>query len=246
MTKKGESMGRAYEVRKASIQKTGAAKAKLYSNYAKEIYLAAKKGIPEVDSNVLLKRIVDKAKKEQVPGDIIHRAIEKAKGAGGEDYETVIYEGFGPGASTLIIKTLTDNVNRTVGFVRAAFNKVHKSLGVTNSVSYNYDYLAIISIKSNEEENVFNALLESGIELIDFENEDGELVITVKPSDHNKVKDCLEQLIPNVTYELDEEGMYPKDKVKLEGEDLETFQKLYKMLDEIEDVTEIYHNVEEN
>ena len=132
-------MGRAYEVRKASIQKTGAAKAKLYSTYAKEIYLAAKKGIPDVDSNVLLKRIVDKAKKEQVPNDIIHRAIEKAKGAGGEDYETVIYEGFGPGASTLIIKTLTDNVNRTVGFVRAAFNKVHKSLGVTNSVSYNYD-----------------------------------------------------------------------------------------------------------
>jgi YebC/PmpR family DNA-binding regulatory protein len=244
MTKKGENMGRAYEVRKASIQKTGAAKAKLYSNYAKEIYLAAKKGVPEIESNVLLKRIVDKAKKEQVPGDIIHRAIEKAKGAGGEDYETVVYEGFGPGASTLIIKTLTDNVNRTVGFVRAAFNKVHKSLGVTNSVSYNYDYLAIVSFKSNEEETVFNALLEAGIELIDFENEDGELIITVEPSDHNKVKDCIEKLIPNVSYELDEEGMYPKDKVTLEGEDLETFQKLYKMLDEIEDVTEIYHNVE--
>ena len=237
-------MGRAYEVRKASIQKTGAAKAKLYSNYAKEIYLAAKKGIPEIESNVLLKRIVDKAKKEQVPGDIIHRAIEKAKGSGGEDYETVVYEGFGPGASTLIIKTLTDNVNRTVGFVRAAFNKVHKSLGVSNSVSYNYDYLAIISIKSEQEEVVFDALLTEGIELIDFENDNGELVITVKPSDHNKVKDCLEKLIPNVTYELDEEGMYPKDKVTLEGEDLETFQKLYKMLDEIEDVTEIYHNVE--
>lgn len=246
MTKKGENMGRAYEVRKASIQKTGAAKAKLYSNYAKEIYLAAKKGVPEIESNVLLKRIVDKAKKEQVPGDIIHRAIEKAKGAGGEDYETIVYEGFGPGASTLIIKTLTDNVNRTVGFVRAAFNKVHKSLGVTNSVSYNYDYLAIVSIKSEEEEKVFNALLEEGIELVDFENEDGELVITVSPSDHNKVKDCLEKIIPDVTYELDEEGMYPKDKVTLEGEDLETFQKLYKMLDEIEDVTEIYHNVELN
>lgn len=237
-------MGRAYEVRKASIQKTGAAKAKLYSNYAKEIYLAAKKGIPEIESNVLLKRIVDKAKKDQVPGDIIHRAIEKAKGAGGEDYETVVYEGFGPGASTLIIKTLTDNVNRTVGFVRAAFNKVHKSLGVTNSVSYNYDYLAIVSFKSDKEEEVFNALLEDGIELVDFEQENEELVITVKPSDHNKVKDCLEKLIPDVTYELDEEGMYPKDKVTLVGEDLETFQKLYKMLDEIEDVTEIYHNVE--
>ena len=131
--------GRAYEVRKASIQKNGAVKAKLYSNYAKEIYLAAKKGTPEIESNVALKRMVDKAKKEQVPSDIIKRAIDKAKGAGGEDYEVVTYEGFGPGASTLIIRTLTDNVNRTVGMVRAAFNKVHKSLGVNNSVSYNYD-----------------------------------------------------------------------------------------------------------
>lgn len=239
-----QRFGRAYEVRKASIQKTGAAKAKLYSTYAKEIYLAAKKGIPEIESNVLLKRIVEKAKKDQVPGDIIHRAIEKAKGAGGEDYETVVYEGFGPGASTLIIKTLTDNVNRTVGFVRAAFNKVHKSLGVTNSVSYNYDYLAIVSVKTDKEEEIFNGLVEANIDLVDFEREEDEVVITVKPTDHNKVKDVLESLIPEVIYELDEEGMYAKDKIILEGEDLETFQKLYKMLDEIEDVTEIYHNVE--
>lgn len=236
-------MGRAYEVRKASIQKTGAAKAKLYSNYAKEIYLAAKKGTPDIEANVSLKRLVEKAKKEQVPGDIIHRAIEKAKGAGGEDYEVVTYEGFGPGASTLIIRTLTDNVNRTVGMVRAAFNKVHKSLGVSNSVSYNYDYLAIISVKSNLEEEIFNALLLNDIEPVDYEKENEEIVITVNPSNHNKVKDVLEKLITNVEYELDEEGMYAKDKVTLENEDLETFQKLYKMLDEIDDVTDIYHNV---
>lgn len=236
-------MGRAYEVRKASIQKTGAAKAKLYSNYAKEIYLAAKKGTPEIESNILLKRLVDKAKKEQVPSDIINRAIDKAKGAGGEDYEVVIYEGFGPGASTLIIRTLTDNVNRTVGMVRAAFNKIHKSLGVTNSVSYNYDYLAIISVKDMDEETVFNALLENGIEPIDFENENGEIVITVRPTDHNKVKDVLESINKDVHYELDEEGMYAKDKVTLEGEDLELFNRLLSMLEEIDDVSDIYHNV---
>ncbi len=236
-------MGRAYEVRKASIQKTGAAKAKLYTNYAKEIYLVAKKGTPDLDSNVSLKRLVEKAKKEQVPSDIINRAIDKAKGTGGEDYEVIYYEGFGPGASTLIIRTLTDNVNRTVGMVRAAFNKVHKSLGVTNSVSYNYDYLAIISIKTNKDEELFNALLESGIEPIDFEVEDGEVVISLKPADHNKAKDVIESVIPSATYEIDEEGMYAKDKITLDGEDLETFQKLYKMLDEIDDVTDIYHNV---
>ena len=237
-------MGRAYEVRKASIQKSGAAKAKLYTNYAKEIYLVAKKGTPDLDSNVSLKRLVEKAKKEQVPSDIINRAIDKAKGTGGEDYEVIYYEGFGPGASTLIIRTLTDNVNRTVGMVRAAFNKVHKSLGVTNSVSYNYDYLAIISIKTNKDEKLFNALLESGIEPIDFEVEDGEVVISLKPADHNKAKDVIESVIPSATYEIDEEGMYAKDKITLDGEDLETFQKLYKMLDEIDDVTDIYHNVD--
>ena len=236
-------MGRAYEVRKASIQKTGAAKAKLYSNYAKEIYLAAKKGTPEIESNVLLKRLVDKAKKEQVPSDIINRAIDKAKGAGGEEYEVVTYEGFGPGASTLIIRTLTDNVNRTVGNVRAAFNKVNKSLGVTNSVSYNYDYLAIVSVKDMNEEEVFNALLENGIEPVEFENEDGEIIITVKPTDHNKVKDVLESIHPDVHYELDEEGMYAKDKVTLEGEDLELFERLLSLLEDIDDVSDIYHNV---
>ena len=236
-------MGRAYEVRKASIQKTGAMKAKLYSTYAKEIYLAAKKGVPELESNVFLKRIVDKARKEQVPSDIINRAIEKAKGVGGEDYHEVIYEGFGPGASTLIIKTLTDNVNRTVGMIRAAFNKVNKSLGVNNSVSYNYDYLAIISFKTNKEEEIFEKLLDNGIEPLEFEKEDDELVISLEPNNVNKAKDVIESIIPNIEYDLDEVGMYPKNKVELNNEDLEQFDKLYNMLDEIEDVTEIYHNV---
>ena len=236
-------MGRAYEVRKASIQKTGAIKAKTYSTFAKEIYLAAKKGVPEIESNIFLKRIVEKAKKAQVPSDIINRAIEKAKGVGGEDYHEVIYEGFGPGASTLIIKTLTDNVNRTVGNVRAAFNKVHKSLGVTNSVSYNYDYLAMISFKTEKEEEIFESLLEAGIEPIEFENIEGELTISVHPNDINKTKDIIEKIEPNVEYELDEVGMFDKDEVELNSEDLEVFDKLYKMLDEIEDVTDIYHNV---
>ncbi len=236
-------MGRAYEVRKASIQKTGAAKAKLYSTYAKEIYLAAKKGTPELESNITLKRVVEKAKKEQVPSDIINRAIDKAKGAGGEDYSEVIYEGFGPGASTFIIKTLTDNVNRTVSFVRTAFNKVNKSLGVTNSVSYNYDYLAIISFESDKEEELFEAILNEGIELIDFENESGTITISCNPSDIHKVKDVVEKIIPNIDYKYDEIGMYPKEYITLEGEDKETFDKLYNMLDEIDDVTAIYTNV---
>ena len=236
-------MGREYEVRKASIQKTGAIKAKLYSTFAKEIYLAAKKGVPEIESNINLKRLVEKAKKQQVPSDIINRAIDKAKGAGADDYTKVVYEGFGPGASTLIIDCLTDNVNRTVGFVRAAFNKVHKSLGVSNSVSYNYDYLGVTSIKSDKEEEIFEELVNAGIDLVDFENEDGLITISVHPTDHNKVKDVLEKIIPDVDYEIDEVGMFAKEMITLEGEDLETFEKLLTMLEDIEDVSNIYHNV---
>ena len=236
-------MGRDYEVRKASIQKNGMAKAKIYSTFAKEIYLAAKKGVPEIDANVSLKRIVEKAKKQQVPNDIIARAIEKAKGIGGEDYAEITYEGFGPGASTLIIKTLTDNVNRTVGEVRASFNKVHKSLGVTNSVSYNYDYLGIISFKSNLGEELFEKVLEAGIEPIEFEIEDEVVTISVQPTDHDKTKDVIENNIDNIEYDFDEIGMFPKEEIVLNDEDLEIFTKLYKMLENIEDVTMIYHNV---
>jgi YebC/PmpR family DNA-binding regulatory protein len=227
----------------ASKAKTGAAKAKMYSSYAKEIYQVAKNGGYDPSGNLELRRLIEKAKKDQVTSDVINRAIEKAKGSTGEDYETIIYEGFGPGSSTLIIKTLTDNVNRTVAEVRAAFNKVHKSLGVTNSVSYNYDYLTIISFKCDNEEEIFNALIENGVEFIDFETEDGMLTISVNPNLQHKLKDTIESLIPNVSYEYDETGYYPKDKVVLNDEDLEQFQKLMNILDDVEDVTNIYHNV---
>lgn len=236
-------MGRAYEVRKASIQATGAAKGKIYTTFAKEIYLAAKKGDPDPESNSALKRLIEKAKKQQVPSDIINRAIEKAKGVGGDDYQSITYEGFGPGQSTLIIKTLTDNVNRTVGEVRAAFNKVHKSLGVTNSVSYNYDYLGVISFKSDMDEEIFDRIINEGIEPVEFDNNNGVLTISVEPTNHDKLKDIVEDIIPNVDYIYDEVGMYPKEEIELNPEDLEVFKKLYNILDNIEDVSTIYHNV---
>ena len=236
-------MGRAYEVRKASIQKTGAAKGKIYTTLAKEIYLAAKKGSPNPEANITLKRLIDKGKKNQVPSDIITRALDKAKGVGQDEYHEVVYEGFGPGASTLIIKCLTDNVNRTVGMVRAAFNKVNKSLGVTNSVSYNYEHLGVISFKYDDEEKVLDLLLNAGIEVIDIESEDGYITISLNPSDMNTAKDELERDIANIDYEIDEVGMYAKDKITLEGEEKEIFDRLYNMLEDIEDVSQIYTNV---
>ena len=238
-------MGRAYAVREAKIKKTGAAKGKLYTNFAKEIYLVAKNGVPEIEANSALKHLIEKAKKMQVPADIINRALDKAKGAGKDEYEQIIYEGFGPGSSTFMIKTLTDNVNRTVGEVRAAFNKVHKSLGVTNSVSYNYDNLTILSFKSDKEEEILMALLDAGVEPVECENdENGMLNISVNYVDNVKTRDIIESIVPNVSYDVDESGWYAKDLVRLDGEDLELFNRLYNLLDEIDDVTDIYHNVE--
>ena len=201
----------------ASKAKTGAQKAKIYSSYAKEIYQVAKNGGFDPSGNLNLRRLIEKAKKEQVPSDVINRAIEKAKGAGGEDYQTILYEGFGPGASTLIIKTMTDNVNRTVGEVRAAFNKVHKSLGVTNSVSYNYDNLTLVSFKCENEEEILNHLLEQEINIIDFEMEEGILTISVNPNEQHKLKDALEkgnvEEIKKKTEELQEVSMRLATKV---------------------------------
>ena len=237
-------MGRAYAVREAKIKKTGAAKGKLYTNFAKEIYLVAKRGVPDIEANSALKHLVEKAKKMQVPADIMNRALDKAKRAGKDEYEEIIYEGFGPGASTFMIKTLTDNVNRTVGEVRAAFNKLNKSLGVSNSVSYNYDNLCVLSFKSDKEEELLMALLDAGIEPVEFENEDGFINVEVKYIDNIKTREVIETIEPSVDYELDESGWYAKDLVTLEGEDLDLFNRLYGLLDDIEDVTDVYHNVD--
>ncbi|MDD3187030.1 MAG: YebC/PmpR family DNA-binding transcriptional regulator [Bacilli bacterium] len=236
-------MGRAYEVRKASIQKTGAIKAKLYSMYAKEIYLAAKNGGVEIDSNISLKRIVDKAKKDQVPSDIIKRAIDKVSNGVDESYESVRYELFGPGGSTLIVDCLTDNVNRSVSNIRAALNKTNSKLGVSGSVGYMYDNLSIVGFKYSNEEEVLEALIEEGIEIIDIELDDDNVIIYGSPTDLYAIKETIYKKFNITNFEIEEISMLPKDKINLDGENLEDFTKLLSMLDDIEDVSQVYHNV---
>ena len=235
-------MGRAYEVRKAAIQKNGAAKAKLYSNFAKEIYIAAKAGGTNIDSNDKLKSLVEKAKKSQVPSDIINRAIEKVNSGVDESYQSLRYEGFGPGASTVIVDCLTDNVNRTVGLVRPAFTKCNGKLGVTNSVSHFYENLAIFSIKNKTEEEVFEILMDAEVNVKDIETDNDEVIITSDAKEYNNIRKAL--VSNNLEIDIDEVSMVSIDKVTLEGEDLELFNKLLNMLDEIEDVQNVYHNVE--
>ena len=236
-------MGRAYEVRKASIQKTGAAKAKLYSMYAREIYQAAKNGGVELESNLTLKRLVEKAKDEKVPSDIIKRAIDKVNSGVDESYESTRYELFGPGGSTLIVDCLTDNVNRSVSSIRAALNKTNSKMGVSGSVSYMYDNLCIVSFKGLTEEETIDLMIESDIEIDDIEKDEDNIVIYGNPTSLYEIKEAITNKIPNVTFDASDIVMIPKDKVTLSGEDLEYFNKLLAMLDDIEDVRQVYHNV---
>ena len=237
-------MGRAYEVRKASIQKTGAAKAKLYSMYAKEIYQAAKTGGTELQSNSALKRLVDKAKKEQVPSDIINRAIDKVNSGVDETYTQTTYELFGPAGSTLIVDCLTDNVNRSVSSIRAVVNKCHIKMGAQGSVNYMYDHLAIISFKGLSEDETLEALIESGVDVSDIETENDEVIVYGSPSDLFNIKEAVIKAKSDVVFDMDEITYIAKDKVTLTGEDLDIFQKTLNMLDEVEDVQNVYHNVE--
>ncbi len=237
-------MGRAYEVRKASIQKTGAAKAKLYSMYAREIYDIAKKGGTDPNSNANLKRIMERAKKEQVPGDIIKRAVDKVNSGVDESYDRVRYEIFGPSGSTVIVDCLTDNVNRAISSVKTVLNKCKCKMGVQGSVSFNYDNLCIVGFKGLNEEDTLELLLENDIEIEDIEVDSDMTIVYGNPTDLHSIKEVITTKIPNIEFEIDEISMLPKDKVTLAGEDKELFDRLINMLDEVEDVQNVYHNVE--
>ena len=235
-------MGRAYEVRKASIQKTGAARGKIYSMYAKEIYQAAKNGGTSLEANASLKRLVERAKKEQVPSDIIKRAIDKVNSGVDESYIKNTYELFGPAGSTLIVECLTDNVNRSVSELRAVVNKCHVKMGNIGSVSYNYDNLCIVGFKGLSIDDTINALIENDVDIKDIEEDDG-IIIYGDPQDLFKIKESITKVLPNVTFDMDEITMLAKEKVELTGEDLDLFNEMLTMLDDIEDVANIYHNV---
>lgn len=238
-------MGRHFEVRAASMAKTAAAKAKVYSRYSKEIYVAAKNGVPDPDMNAALKQTVDRAKANQVPADVIKRAIEKAKGGTGENYASATYEGFGSGGeATIIVDCLTDNSNRTIAALRGCFNKAHAKLGVSGSVSFNYDNVGELVISYDDEDTMLEGLLMADVDVKNIEVEDGHMDITVAPTDLNKAKEQIEEMIPGVTFDVLELTMIPNEYVTLEGEEKDLFERLLTSLDDVDDVQNVYHNVE--
>ena len=236
-------MGRAHEVRAKAMAATAAKKSKLYSIYAKEIIKAAKSN-PDPASNDALRRIIEKAKREQVPADVINRNIDKAKKGEGENYDVVEYEAFAQGGSNLIVKCLTDNPNRTISFVKTVFNKCGAKMAGQNSVSFMYEHLGAVGIKGHSEDEVMEALINADVDANDIELEDDMVVVYTSVADLNSAKKALEDAFPNVEFEIDEIAYYPKDTVTLSGEDKVKFEKLLEMLDDLDDVSNVYHNVE--
>jgi YebC/PmpR family DNA-binding regulatory protein len=237
-------MGRNFENRKNAIFKTAAQKTKLYSKYGKQLYVAAKNGVADPDANPALRSLIEKAKRDQVPGHVIEKAIQKARGVGGEDFQSARYEGFGPGGSLVIVDCLTDNNQRTISEVRSCFTKTGSKLAASGSVALSFDRLAILSFKSENEEQVLDALLNADVNIEEIESQGGNVTIFAPPDEFFKAKTALLQAFPGVELETQEITFLPQSSKTLGADDLPLFEKFLNMLNDCDDVQDIYHNVE--
>ncbi|MED3662221.1 YebC/PmpR family DNA-binding transcriptional regulator [Ureibacillus sp. FSL K6-8385] len=216
---------------------------RIYAKFGKEIYVAAKKGDPDPETNQALKAVIERAKTYNVPKHIIDRAIEKAKGAGGEDYDEVRYEGFGVGGTMVIVDALTNNVNRTVSEVRAAFGKNGGNMGVAGSVSYMFDATAVFGIEGKSVDEVLEILLEADIDARDVFEEDGITIVYAEPDQFHAAQEAFKAA--GITdFTVAELTMIPQTEVKLTGEDKAKFEKMIDALEDLEDVQRVYHNAD--
>ena len=236
-------MGRAFERRKASIFKTAAQNSKLYSKYSKQLYVAAKNGVPDPAANPALRSVVEKAKKDNVPSHVIDKAVQKAAGSGGEDFQSVRYEGFGPGGSMIIVECLTDNNQRTIADVRSYFAKAGAKLAASGSVVMSFDHLAVLSFKGDSEEKVIEALFAADVAVEDVESKDGVITVFTPPAEFYKAKAALLGAMPGVELDVQEITFLPQATKTLGAEELPAFEKFLQTLEENDDVQEVYHNI---
>ena len=240
-------MGRAHEVRAKAMAATAAAKSKLYAKYAKEVYIAAKQGVPDPNSNLALRKAVEKAKMNQVPADVIKRAIDKVSSNDNTNYSESVYEGFGPGASTVMIECLTDNPNRTIANVRTCFNKSKSKIGSSGSVSFDYRRLSVVSLTGASEEEVLEALLERDVSFNDVETDEDMVTVYGEFEDLYDIKVAIEESFKDkIKIEAYETAWISNSKVTLDGEDRMLFERLIALLEDDDDVQNVYHNVELN
>ncbi|BBM17571.1 MULTISPECIES: YebC/PmpR family DNA-binding transcriptional regulator [Enterococcus] len=216
---------------------------KIYAKFGIEIYAAAKSGDPDPHANQKLRFVIERAKTYNVPKHIIDRAIEKAKGSGDETFQELRYEGFGPNGSMVIVDALTNNVNRTASDVRAAFGKNGGNMGVSGAVAYMFDNTALFGFAGEDVDDVLEYLMDKDIDVRDVVDEDGQIIVYGEPEDFNAIQEALKE--KGITeFSVAEMQMIPQNEVELTGEDLEKFEKMIDVLDELEDVQQVYHNVE--
>jgi YebC/PmpR family DNA-binding regulatory protein len=237
-------MGRAYQNRKESMAKTSDMKAKVYSRYGREIYVCAKSGGVDPAANLTLRGLIDRAKKDQVPSHVIEKALDKAKGGGGEDYSPARYEGYGPGNCMVIIECLTDNPNRTFGDVRNAFTKTKSKIGTQGTVAHMFDHAAIFMFAHDDEDAVLEALMEADVDVTDVENEDGKITVFTPNTEYAKARQALIDAFGEIDFEVDEIQFIPQSYTTVEGDDVAMFEKFLGMLNDLDDVQNVYHNVE--
>lgn len=237
-------MGRSFEVRKASMAKTQGAKIKVYSKYGKEIYMCAKNGGGDPDMNLSLKHLIAKAKKDQVPAHVIDKAIDKATGGGGEDYQPARYEGFAPGGASVIVDCLTDNGNRTFQDVRQCFVKTGAKIGSPGTTAHMFDHQAVFQFKGDDEEAILETLMMQDVDVTDIELEEGVITVFAPHTEFFKVKTALSGELEDLIFDVEEITFVPQTNTPVTGEDAIKFQKFLDMLDECDDVQQVYHNAE--
>lgn len=237
-------MGRAYQNRKESMAKTSDMKAKVYSRYGKEIYVCAKAGGADPAGNLALRSLMERAKKDQVPSHVIEKALVKAQGGAGEDYSPARYEGYGPGGSMVIIDCLTDNPNRTIGDIRVCFNKTKSKIGSQGTVSHMFDHCAIFVFEGQDEDSVLEALMEADVDVTEVEEDEGKISVFTPHTEYFATKQALEEAFSGIDFEVAEIQFLAKTPTSLEGDELVMFEKFIGMLNDVDDVQNVYHNVE--
>jgi len=226
--------------------KQDAKRAQIFTKYARLISVAAREGGADPEYNFALKNAIEKAKEMNMPNDNIDRAIKKGSGSSeGENYETVVYEGYGPGGVAVIIETLTDNKNRTAGNVRYYLDKNGGNLGTSGCVSFMFDRKGQIIIEAADgvsEDDIMEIALEAGAEDV-ISEEDGFVVLT-SPEDFQAVKEALAKA-GYVLIDADVK-MLPQTMAKLEGDSVTKMEKMLDMLEDDDDVQQVHHNWEQD
>lgn len=236
-------MGRKWNNIKEKKASKDASTSRIYAKFGKEIYVAAKQGEPDPESNRALKVVLERAKTYSVPRAIIDRAIEKAKGGSEEIYDELRYEGFGPNGSMIIVDALTNNVNRTAPEVRAAFNKNGGNMGVSGSVSYMFDETAVIGVEGKNAEEVLEILMEADVDVRDILEEEDSVIVYAESDQFHAVQEAFKG-VGITEFTVAEITMLAQNEITLPEDAQAQFEKLIDALEDLDDVQQVYHNVD--